>query len=208
MSGNEINTEFTNIAEQLIVAGRFFDQKGWVPATSGNFSARLSNNSIAITVSGKHKGCLLAYDIMLCDIQGNAVDGKIPSAETAIHAGLYRYDPGIKAVMHIHSVNSSILDQFFGSALQLKDYELLKAFEGVKTHQTQLQVPIFPNNQDMNTLLDLLSSYLADNKHCKGFVIAGHGLYTWASSIEKAVYQVEALECLLECELRSFRVNN
>ena len=51
--------EFIDKANQLIEAGRFIDSKGWVPATSGNFSAKLSDGSIAITVSGRHKGCLL-----------------------------------------------------------------------------------------------------------------------------------------------------
>ncbi|MDP1970362.1 MAG: methylthioribulose-1-phosphate dehydratase, partial [Methylobacter sp.] len=33
--------DFLKLAHQLIDAGRFIDSKGWVPATSGNFSARL-----------------------------------------------------------------------------------------------------------------------------------------------------------------------
>ena len=32
--------EFLHLADELIEAGRFIDSKGWVPATSGNFSAR------------------------------------------------------------------------------------------------------------------------------------------------------------------------
>ena len=52
------NDVFLDAAQQLIAAGRFIDSKGWVPATSGNFSVRLPDGTIAITVSGKHKGQL------------------------------------------------------------------------------------------------------------------------------------------------------
>ena len=76
--------DFFILANQLIEAGRFIDSKGWVPATSGNFSARLPDGTIAITVSGKHKGRLQLDDIMLIDADANSLDGKKPSAETAI----------------------------------------------------------------------------------------------------------------------------
>jgi len=59
------DNEFYTLAEQLVEAGRIINSRGWVPATSGNFSARLENGNIAITTSGKHKGHLQASDIML-----------------------------------------------------------------------------------------------------------------------------------------------
>lgn len=80
-----IDQEFLTIAGELIDAGRFIDHKGWVPATSGNFSARLSDGTIAITVSGKHKGRLQTDDIMRIDAGGRSLDGKKPSAETLLH---------------------------------------------------------------------------------------------------------------------------
>ncbi|NOT85037.1 MAG: methylthioribulose-1-phosphate dehydratase, partial [Methylococcaceae bacterium] len=66
-------SEFFAAAEHLIDAGRVIDQKGWVPATSGNFSVRLSDGTIAITVSGKHKGHLSVDDIMLIDREANSL---------------------------------------------------------------------------------------------------------------------------------------
>ena len=60
-------TEFEQKAAQLIETGRSLYRLGMVPATSGNFSARLSNNTIAITVSGRHKGKLNVADIMVID---------------------------------------------------------------------------------------------------------------------------------------------
>jgi methylthioribulose-1-phosphate dehydratase len=66
------NENFYIAADQLITAGRFIDSKGWVPATSGNFSVRLPDGNLALTVSGWHKGCLTRDGIMLVDANGNS----------------------------------------------------------------------------------------------------------------------------------------
>ena len=71
---------------QIIEAGRFLFERGWVPATSGNFSARLSDDRLAVTVSGRHKGRLLPEDILLADAEGRSLDERRPSAETLLHA--------------------------------------------------------------------------------------------------------------------------
>ncbi|MGZ8951614.1 MAG: class II aldolase/adducin family protein, partial [Methylobacter sp.] len=97
------NKDFLMLANQLIDAGQFIDSKGWVPATSGNFSARLPDGTIAITVSGKHKGRLQLDDIMLIDADANSLDGKKPSAETALHTSLYKRFPAVQSVLHPHS---------------------------------------------------------------------------------------------------------
>lgn len=37
-----LDREFAAHAQELVAAGRILYERGWVPATSGNFSARLS----------------------------------------------------------------------------------------------------------------------------------------------------------------------
>ncbi|MEY4211190.1 MAG: hypothetical protein RLZ92_1571 [Pseudomonadota bacterium] len=109
--------EFYSKADQLIAAGRFIDSKGWVPATSGNFSARLSDGTIAITVSGRHKGHLQRDDIMLIDANGDSLDGKKPSAETLLHTSIYRRYPEVQSVLHPHSMNATLAARLFKHAV-------------------------------------------------------------------------------------------
>ncbi len=47
--------DFKTAAIALCNAGKFIDSKGWVPATSGNFSARLPDGTIAVTTSASTK---------------------------------------------------------------------------------------------------------------------------------------------------------
>lgn len=194
--------EFSRIAEQLIAAGRFIDNKGWVPATSGNFSARLSDGRIAITVSGKHKGQLTRDDIMLVDSRGESLDGKKPSAETLLHTSLYRHFPGIGAVLHPHSLNATLAARFFRDEIVLEDYELLKALPGIDTHQTRIVIPIFANDQNIPRLAASVEAYLNRHDTVYAYIIAGHGFYTWGHSLVDTLRHLEALEFLFECEIR------
>lgn len=47
-----------HLAQEIIDAGRFLYGRGWSPATSSNYSTRLSPTEALLTVSGKHKGQL------------------------------------------------------------------------------------------------------------------------------------------------------
>lgn len=195
------HSPFQEAAQQLIAAGRFIDSQGWVPATSGNFSARLPDGTIAITVSGKHKGRLQTDDIMRIDADANALDGKKPSAETGLHTAIYRRFPDINAVLHPHPINTVLVSRLFNDALVLENYELLKAFRGIHTHESRIIVPIFANDQDIPRLAAIVDAYLDTHPDCYAYIIAGHGLYTWGQSVDETVRYLEALDFLFACEL-------
>jgi len=198
---------FLNAAADLCEAGRFIDSKGWVPATSGNFSIRLPDGTIAITVSGVHKGRLQIEDIMLIDANANSLDGKKPSAETLLHTSLYKRFPAIGCVLHPHAINAVLVSRVFKNEVVLKDYELLKAFKGITTHESRLVVPIFANDQNIPLLTAEVERYLDRHADCRAYVIAGHGFYTWGDSMAETLRHIEALDYLFDCELRLHGVN-
>lgn len=192
------------LTRQIIDAGRFLYARGWSPATSSNYSARLSPEQALLTVSGKHKGELGIEDVLATDMAGLSLEpGKRPSAETLLHTQLYRFDARIRAVLHTHSVNATVLSRVTaGDRLVFEDYELQKAFAGIHTHQSQVVVPIFDNDQDIARLAGQVEPWLATHPECVGYLIRGHGLYTWGASMSDALRQVEAFEFLFECELK------
>lgn len=198
--------EFRQRAAELIEAGRSLYARNMVPATSGNFSARLSSGELAITVSGSHKGRLSDTDIMRVDANGNSLDERRPSAETLLHVQVYRQFPEVRAVLHPHSVTATLLSRLCASHVALQDYELLKAFPGVDTHACEVVVPNFPNDQDIARLADRVDTYMQDNAPVYGYLIAGHGFYTWGDTVDDALRHVEAFEFLFECELRMRRL--
>ena len=194
--------DFFTKADALIAAGCFIDKNGWVPATSGNCSARLQDGNIAITVSGRHKGQLVRDDIMLIDPHGRSLDGKKPSAETLLHTALYHRYPDIKAILHPHSMNATLAARLFKTEVILEDYELLKALAGIDTHASRISIPIFPNDQNIPRLAAVVDDYLDSHGDIHAYIIAGHGFYTWGASVTDALRHLEALEFLFDCEIR------
>ncbi|WP_371226484.1 methylthioribulose 1-phosphate dehydratase [Pseudomonas sp. QE6] len=199
-----MNDTREQLTQQIIEAGRFLHGRGWSPATSSNYSARLAADRALLTVSGKHKGQLGVDDLLETDLAGNSLEpGKRPSAETLLHTQLYAWRAEIGAVLHTHSVNATVLSRLTpGDRLELEDYELQKAFAGVTTHEGRVTVPIFDNDQDIARLAAKVQPWLDAHPDCPGYLIRGHGLYTWGPRMSDALRQIEAFEFLFECELK------
>lgn len=194
--------DMQSAAQALIKAGAFMHSRGWVPATSGNFSARLDDGSIAVTVSGKHKGQLTPDDIMRVDGEGHSLDGRKPSAETLLHTTLYRRYPDVQSVLHPHSLGSMLVSRLFQEKLEIRGYELLKALHGITTHESAIAIPIFENSQDIAALSEEVLKHMDRHGDIHGYIIAHHGFYTWGNSVDEALRHVEALEFLFNLEAR------
>ncbi|WP_433589621.1 methylthioribulose 1-phosphate dehydratase [Pseudomonas koreensis] len=198
------------LAQQIVDAGRFLYGRGWSPATSSNYSTRLSPSEALLTVSGKHKGQLGLDDVLATDMSGNSLEpGKKPSAETLLHTQLYSWRAEIGAVLHTHSVNATVLSRLTAEDfIEFEDYELQKAFSGISTHESRVRVPIFDNDQDIARLAAKVQPWLDAHPDCVGYLIRGHGLYTWGAQMSDALRQIEAFEFLFECELKTRSVMN
>lgn len=195
--------DFSQRAHEIMDAGKTLYQMGMVPATSGNFSARLADGNIAITVSGRHKGKLTEADIMVIDGKGNPLDARQPSAEAGLHVQLYSHYPETAAILHPHALNAVVLSKQVKDFVILRDYELLKAFPGIRTHTASVTLPVFPNDQNIPRMASGIEKYLNDHLDTVAYLIEGHGFYTWGRSMAEALRHVEALNYLFACELKS-----
>lgn len=190
-------------AAALVEAGQRMDARNWVPGSAGNLSARLDAERIAITRSGVHKGRLKIEDIIEVGLDGAPLEpGQKPSAETLLHCQLYRLFPQIGAVLHGHSVAATVLSM--AGDIRFSGYEVIKAF-GFTTHEGEVGLPVFENDQDIARLARLTEPVLLEEPPI-GYVIRGHGVYGWGTSVEHAFWRLEALEFLLECELQRKRI--
>jgi methylthioribulose-1-phosphate dehydratase len=197
-----LRDEFADVARALIDTGRRLDHRGLAPATAGNFSVRLSDGSIALTVSGAHKGRLGDAEIMRVSETGAALDGKKPSAETLLHCLIYEAISEAGAVLHTHSVAGTVLSQALRGAdcIALAGYEMLKVYPGVTTHEASVALPLVENSQDMPALAERLRPLLETRPSLPAFYIRGHGLYAWGPTLAAVENIAEGSEFLLACE--------
>lgn len=195
------------LAEELIEAIWFFNQKGWSPATSTNYSVRSERKDhFIISRSGVDKSKFALSDLILINNHGEVLPpfnkpGIKSSAETEIHTALYQRFPEINCVLHTHSVAGTVLSHMLQQDEQIsfEGLEILKGLELNKTHEVQEVLPIVPNSQVMTEILSNIEKKFLQKIH--GFLIAGHGLYTWGKDTATAKRHIETFEFLFECKL-------
>lgn len=196
------NNEMLSKSALLARLGQDFYRRGWVLGTSGNFSAVVSQSPLRllITASGMHKGLLTTDQFVQIDEKGAVTAGTgRPSDETHLHLALVRRRSA-QSVLHTHSVWGTILSDAFAASggIKITGYEMLKGLAGVRTHDHEEWLPILGNSQEMAALAATLEDSLQTYPQMHGFLLRGHGLYTWGQSIAEAHRHVEILEFLLE----------
>ena len=191
--------------QELLTAIDYFSKKGWSPATSTNYSFR-DGSDIMISKSGVDKSQFTESDLIKIDIKGEIQapynqPGIKSSAETDIHLFLYEKFPSTQCVLHTHSKAGTYLSQKFvrDERIQFKGWEILKGLKGNNTHEVSEIIPIVANSQEMKDITNRLKNSWILNPH--GFLIAGHGLYTWGDSIFEARRLVETFEFFFELKL-------
>jgi methylthioribulose-1-phosphate dehydratase len=187
--------------EELAALVRWIYSRGWAPGTAGNYSLVLDQDPLRLlmTPSGVDKGAVQSEDLLCVDENAQVVQGSgKASAEALIHVAISQ-ERHAKVIVHTHSVANTLLS-LLPENFTIEGYEMLKALEGIKTHEHTELITILDNSQEMVSfsakVRDLLRTQ--PNIHC--FLMRGHGLYTWGDSFFAAKRHLEALEFLFEVE--------
>lgn len=154
------------------------------PATSGNMSVRLPDNTILITSSGSSHGDLKEDEIIKIDTEGNVIEGdKKPSSEKFMHINIYKKRDDIKAIIHSHSpvitafavadkkIDEVIMPEFafhFGS-VPIAKYYMPSSFE----------------------LAENVAEYFKDKN---AVLMQNHGIVAGASTLKECFYSLEAIQ--------------
>ncbi|MGA2392392.1 MAG: methylthioribulose 1-phosphate dehydratase [Candidatus Lustribacter sp.] len=187
--------------EALAAFGRLASARGWIAATSGNFSCRLDEGHALITRTGIDKGAIGAADVAVVPLTGPIPAGL--SAETPLHVARYRAAGAVGAIVHVHTVAATVLSRaaLADGFVRLSGFEMQKALEGVTTHESVVDVPVFANDQDTVALAARIEERLRGAPAVPGYLLAGHGLYAWGATMGDARRHLEGLEFLLTCTL-------
>ena len=199
-----------SVSDELCEVVRQIHAQGWCQGTGGNFSVCLGREPLRllITQSGRDKRRIGPDDLVLVDGKGRAVDGEQgkPSGETRLHCTIAA-KTGASSVLHTHSVAATLLGEHFLDAggLAITGYEMLKGLTGIETHEASVRVPVLANDQNMPRFGRRVDELLDAQPGLHGFLIGGHGLYTWGATVAEAQRHVEIFEFLFECVARRVR---
>lgn len=93
----------TQAARQILDVCQQIHARGYVAASDGNVSIRLSKNRILSTPTGMSKGQLKMSDLVVCDLDGGKISGRrSPTSEIIMHCYAYKRRRDVHAVVHAH----------------------------------------------------------------------------------------------------------
>ena len=191
-------------AEELSATMKLLHRRGWCDGTGGNFSVVVEQEPLRLLMapSGVDKGSVQAQDLIEVNRNGDVIRGVgRASAETLLHLCIIDCC-GAGAVLHTHSLSATLLSrtELQRGSVCLEGWEMLKGLKGVTTHDTNVNVPIIDNNQDLQKLSESAAMRLSEAPY--GLLVAGHGLYAWGNDLSEARRHTEILEFLLELSWR------
>ncbi|WP_019121346.1 methylthioribulose 1-phosphate dehydratase [Brevibacillus massiliensis] len=201
----------TDAFRRLDEAKLNFAKRDWFPGTSGNLSIRLSGDPLrfAVTASGKDKTKLTAEDYLIVD--GDAVPVEPtslkPSAETLIHAVVYKRIPEAGACFHVHTLGNNLISElYFGQrAFSIQGQELIKGL-GIWEENAAITVPIVENYADIPKLAAAIDKVITPE--VPGVLIRNHGIYAWGKNDFEAKRHLESFEFLFEYHLRLLQLRS
>jgi L-fuculose-phosphate aldolase len=158
--------------------------KGFVAATDGNVSARLSKTRILTTRTGVPKGFVGPADIVEVRLDGRALTGGVkPSTEVGMHLFIYRRRPDIRAVVHAHPVAAT---GFAAARIALDRSVLPEIIIGLGT--VPLAEYATPSTGEVARSLEPL----IDKRDA--ILMANHGVVTCGATLEEAYWNMEKVE--------------
>ena len=171
---------------QLVEACRRLSGMGMMPASDGNCSIRLDEDSMLITPSGVRKEQLKPQDLVQVDIHSED-EGSSPSSEWRMHAAIYRAHEAVEAIAHAHPVYLTA----WGIRGEVPDTELL-----YETAETVGKIALVPFKTPGT---DELAELVAENLGAATVgILERHGAVAVGSSMEEALFRLERSEHLAE----------
>ena len=93
------------LREELVAISHRAYERGLVFGISGNNSVRVPySDNVLIKTTGCNQGDMDTSDTVLVDLDGNVLEeGKRPSKEIRWHLAIYRKNPEVGGIVHLHS---------------------------------------------------------------------------------------------------------
>ncbi|MCA1029416.1 methylthioribulose 1-phosphate dehydratase [Bacillus timonensis] len=193
--------ELADIKEELATRDWFF-------GTSGNVSIKVSDHPISFLVSssGKDKRKRTDEDFLLVDAHGNAIESTHlkPSAETLLHAAIYRKTQA-NCSLHVHTIDNNVISEIYGNQGEVvfKGQEIIKAL-GLWEEDAEVRIPIIKNHAHIPTLTEVFEKHVLGD--AGAVLIRNHGITVWGKTGFEAKKYLEACEFLFSYHIKLLSV--
>jgi len=176
------------VRKKVVEICRLVYKNELVRATDGNVSARVGNNEILITPSGKSKENVEPQDLIVIDLNGKKISGTLqPSGEYLLHTTIYRYRKDVNAIVHAHPTYATAFSVAGLNLMQCVLPEIVLTIGGVPlADYATLYTEELPQS-----ILKFIYKYNA-------ILLKNHGIVTFDRDLISAYYKLEKVEHLAQ----------
>ena len=184
-------------------------KQGLVILTWGNVSAiDREKGLVVIKPSGVSYDTMTAEDMVIVDLDGNVVEGKLrPSSDLPTHLVLYKKFPEIGGVVHTHSTYATAWAQ---ASLPIPNIGTTHADTFHKAIPCTKEIPseLLESSYEAATGEMIAEEFVDMNPlHTPGALACHHGPFTWGKDAAEAVYNAVVLEEVAKMAHISLQLN-
>ena len=188
--------ELENLKQQVLDANLELVRQGLVLFTFGNASGiDRERGLVVIKPSGVDYAALKPADMVVTDLNGNVVEGKLrPSSDLATHVLLYKEFPSIGGVVHTHSEYATAWAQ---AGLEIPAYGTTHAdyFYGPVPVTEVLTADQIGGDYVHNTGVAIAARFQGlDPSAMPAVLVAGHAPFCWGPTPAAAAHNAAVLE--------------
>jgi len=189
---------YTKLKQRVLKANLQLSEFKLVTFTWGNVSEiDRDQKVIAIKPSGVSYEIMTVEDIVIVDLEGMVVEGKLnPSSDTASHIELYKSFPTSGGIVHTHSRHATIWAQ---AGLDIPALGTTHAdyFYGDIPCTRRLTAEEIATDYERNTGLVIIEEFAKRSINpvaMPSVIISGHGPFSWGKDCFDAVHNAVVLE--------------
>lgn len=200
-----------DLKQKVLEANLLLPKYGLVVFTWGNVSGiDREKGLVVIKPSGVDYDIMKADDMVVTDLDGNVVEGKLkPSSDLATHLEFYKHFKDIGGVVHTHSVNAVAWAQAG------KDIPALGTTHGDYFYG---QIPCtrlmtddeIKDSYELNTgkvVVEEFENRKINPNQMPGVLVHSHGPFTWGKDPFDAVHNSVVLDTLAKMALKTITIN-
>ncbi len=197
------------LKQQVFQANLDLVKHGLVIFTWGNVSGiDREKGWVVIKPSGVSYDDMKAEDMVIVDLEGNIVEGKLkPSSDTPTHVELYKAFPSIGGIVHTHStyatawaqagcdipnIGTTHADYFSGDIPCTRD---MTESEVKGEYEKETGAVIIERFSELNPA------------HIPGVLVKNHGPFSWGKDPHEAVHNAVVMEQVAKMAFIAYQVN-
>jgi len=198
-----------DLKRAVLEANLELPKRGLVIYTWGNVSGiDKERGIIAIKPSGVDYDVMKEEDIVLLDLDGNVVEGRLkPSSDAPTHVALYKAFPGIGGICHTHSHYATAWAQA-GKGIPAFGTTHADYFYGEIPCTRDMTEEEIRSGYEVNTGAVIIETFKEiDPNYIPAVLVKNHAPFTWGKTPGEAVHNSVVLEQVAMMAINSLIIN-